>query len=68
MILIFQDFEVRVYVTKASTAPGIPVDMSGSCMEKVIELELTLVTLKVRNPHPLGPEWRVLGPSFCGVL
>lgn len=56
MILIFQVFEVRVYVIKASTAPGIPVDMSGSCMEKVIELELTLVTLKVRNPHPLGPE------------
>lgn len=34
----------------------MPVDISGSCMEKVMEFELTLVTLKVLYDHPLGPE------------
>ena len=60
-------FFETLYVTLASTRPGMPVELAGSWIENVIDVLVTLLTFHVLNDQLLVPLCSVFGPSFFSV-
>lgn len=57
-------FAVNVYVTLASTRPGMPSAKAASWYEKVMEFLVSAVRFQKWYDQLLVPLCSVLGPSF----